>query len=145
MEVIVLYTEKQATLGALRTAAQLAQGLEARIQLLAPLVVPYPLPLETPSCDLGFLGKRFRTLAGNELRAVDTFVEFVLCRDVWDGLQQFLGKSRVIVIGKRKGWWPKAEDRLARRLQTAGHHIVRSAAPSAEIASIGALKGFRHA
>ena len=43
LEVVVLFTDVQGTLRALKTAAELARNLNGRIRLLAPQVVPYPL------------------------------------------------------------------------------------------------------
>lgn len=132
LEVMVLFTDLSATLDALRTAAQLAQGLTARIHLLALQCVPYPLPLEEPPVNVHFLGRRFRTLVETRevesaARSVETVAEVWLCRDPWETLRGSLPAHSVVVIGRRSRWWPKPEDWLARKLRAAGHHVVRTA------------------
>ncbi len=126
LEVIVLYTDIPATRAALRTAAQLACGLDARIRLIAFQCVPFPMPLEDSPVSLDLLERRFRTLAGS--CPADTCVDIHLCRDAWQTLRARLAPRSVIVIGKRSRWWPRAEDWLARKLRSAGHHVVRTVA-----------------
>jgi hypothetical protein len=133
LEVIVLFTDIASTLSALRTAAQLAQGLAGRIRLLALQCVPYPLPLEEPPVALRFLDRRFRMLVKSCIELargypVETFADIRLCRDAWETLRTRLAPHSVVVIGRRSRWWPKAEDRLARKLRAAGHHVVRTSA-----------------
>jgi hypothetical protein len=131
LEVVVLFTDIPSTLSALRTAAQLAQGMTARIRILVLQCVPYPLPLDQPQKNLHFLDRRFRTLVDScavetESRSVETTAEIVLCRDSWEALQKTLGRGSVVVIGKRSRWWPRPEDRLAKKLRATGHHVVRT-------------------
>lgn len=135
MEVHVLFTDVPATLGALRTAAQLAQGLTARIRLLLVETIPFPRPLDSPARDVRFLERQFRTLVDSYPgetfgRSVVTVAEIVLCRDRWDALHRKLPQNSVIVIGKRSGWWPQSADRLAKKLRLAGHHVVRTSGGS---------------
>lgn len=134
LEVIVLFTDIPSTLDALRFAAQLAQGLTARIRLLLIQSVPYPLPLDRPQCSMSFVEWQFRSLIDgypveSASRPVATTAEVVLCRDAWQGLQAGLRRDSVIVIGRRGRWWPRIEDRLARRLRAVGHRVVRTSAP----------------
>jgi hypothetical protein len=134
LEVVVLFTDIPSTLGALRFAAQLAQGLTERIRLLLIQSVPYPLPLDRPQRSMSFVEWQFRTLiegcpVESASRSVATTAEVVLCRDEWQGLRSRLGRDSVIVIGTRGRWWPRVEDRLARRLRASGHHVVRTSAP----------------
>ncbi|MBI4893586.1 MAG: hypothetical protein HY821_23400 [Acidobacteria bacterium] len=138
MEVHVLYTGVASTLAALRTAAQFAQGLGARIRLLVLETVPYPLPVDRPEHDLAFLRRRFRALVETSAldsagTPVEATAEIVLCRGTWEGLEKRLARRSVIVIGRRNNNWRTralwrwtAEDRLARRLRSAGHHVVRT-------------------
>lgn len=131
LEVFVLFTDIPATLAALRTAAQLAHGLAASIRLLVLQIVPYPLPLTEPPRNLRFLAGRFRTVVDScsfetASRSVDTTAGIVLCRDACDALNTRLGQSAVVVIGRRSRWWPHREDRWARHLRAAGHHVVRT-------------------
>jgi hypothetical protein len=50
LSIAVVLTSVESTLSALKEAGALASSLGARITLLVPQVVPYPLPLETPRC-----------------------------------------------------------------------------------------------
>jgi hypothetical protein len=150
LEVYVLFTDITATLSALRTAAQLAQGLAARIRLLLIETVPYPLPLDAPRRNVRFLGRQFRTLvescpAATASRSVPTEAEILLCRDAFDAIRRRLPQESVIVIGKRSSWWPQSEDRLAGKLRSAGHHVVRTSPISARGLSQFGWKGLAHA
>jgi hypothetical protein len=48
LRLYVVYTDLEATKSAFGTATFLARDLNARLVLLIPKVVPYPLPLEAP-------------------------------------------------------------------------------------------------
>ncbi len=133
LEIVVLFTDVPSTLAALRTAAQLASGLTARIRLLALECVPFPLPLDEPPVSTRFLRRTLRTLIGGctgeaAAGALDTIVDIQLCRDAWETLRGRLAARSVVVIGKRRRWWPRKEDQLARALRKAGHHVVRTSA-----------------
>jgi len=122
MEIVVLHTKVAETLAALKTAAQLAQGLSARIRLLVLEVVPYPLPLDQPDVTLPFTHRRFRTLAENA--SVETTVDLHLVRDREKTIESILETHSVVVMGAHRSWWPNANARLAKRLERAGHQIV---------------------
>ncbi|MFN7934722.1 MAG: hypothetical protein U0R19_15435 [Bryobacteraceae bacterium] len=133
-EIVVLFTDVPATLRALRTATQFAQSLDTQVRLLAPQCVPYPLALDRPPVVGGTLERRFHALVAAEpcqaapTQAITVVAEVVLCRDLWDALEARLRPHSVIVVGRRSGWWPKPEDRIAGKLRAAGHHVVRTAA-----------------
>ena len=122
LEVVVMFTDVPRTLTALRIAAQLAHNLNGRIRLVAPQVVPYPLPLESPPVANEFSERRFHTLADHA--PVETSVELYLCRDRDDALLQALEPESLIVIGARLSWWPTHERALARRLRREGHQVI---------------------
>src|SRR5450432_1000379 len=48
LNIAVVFTSVESTLAALKEAGNLANSLGARITLMVPQVVPFPLPLETP-------------------------------------------------------------------------------------------------
>src|SRR5215472_16686037 len=79
LNIFVVFTSVEATLAALKTAGNLAVRLDARIMLLAPQVVPYPLPLNSPPVPLDWNKKRLRLMAGQS--QVETTVHVYLCRD----------------------------------------------------------------
>jgi hypothetical protein len=122
LEVVVMFTGVPSTLNALKTAAELAHNLSGRIRLLAPQVVPYPLPLESSEVSREFNQRRFRTLASQG--SIDTHVELCLCRDRDDALCQSLEPAALVVMGVHRSWWPTAEKALARKLRRKGHHVI---------------------
>ena len=54
LNISVVFTSIESTLAALKEAGTLAYSLGARITLLVPQVVPYPLALETPPVLIDF-------------------------------------------------------------------------------------------
>jgi hypothetical protein len=122
MEVVVLHTTVTETLQALKTAAQLAHDLSARIRLLVLEVVPYPLPLDHPHVTLPFTRRRFRTLAENV--AIETSIDIHLVRDPDKTIESVLEPHSIIVMGAHRCWWPNAHSRVAKRLERLGHQVV---------------------
>jgi hypothetical protein len=122
LEVVVMFTDVPGTLKALKTAAELAHNLSGRIRLLAPQVVPYPLPLESAPVSQKFNERRFQTLASHG--CIDTRVEMCLCRDRDAAVCQALQPEALVVMGARPSWWPTAEKALARKLRRKGHHVI---------------------
>jgi hypothetical protein len=122
LNVSVIFTSVEGTLAALRQAGALASSLGARITLLAPQVVPFPLPLESPPVLLDWSERRFQMLAAAS--PVPTTVRIYLCRDRVEMLASVLEPASVVVLGCRGGWWPSSETRLARRLMKTGHAVI---------------------
>lgn len=122
LSVIVVFTTVPETLVSLRHAGELAQQLGARIRILVPHVVPYPLPLDCPQVAPDFKVRHFRTVSVNG--AIETHIDVRLCRDFYDGVIHGLCPQSVVLIGGRNHWWPTREKRLARRLGLAGHHVI---------------------
>lgn len=122
LNIHVVFTSVEATLVALRKAGELANRLAARITLVVPQVVPHPLPLESPPVLLDWNERRFRVIA--EESQVEMTVQIYLCRDRVQTLCALIKPRSVVVLGGRKGWWPTAETRLARKLRRAGHDVI---------------------
>ena len=122
LNVFVIFTSVNATLQALREAGNLAHQLNGRIMLVAPQVVPYPLPLTSPPVLLDWNERRLRVMANQS--AVETIVRIYLCRDPWQTLEHALRPHSLVVVGGRKRWWPTRESRLAGRLRHAGHEVI---------------------
>jgi len=122
LEIVVLHTTVSETLQALKTAANLAQGLSARIRLLVLEVVPYPLPIDRPNVPLPFTKRRFRTLAANS--SVETNIDIHLVRDPDKTIESILEPHSVVVMGAHRSWWPNAHARVAKRLERLGHQVI---------------------
>ena len=122
LEVAVVFTSARATIAALRKAGALADRLSARITLVVPQVVPYPLPLGSPPVLIDFSERRFREIAAES--PVETTVLIYLCRDRTEALESVLAPRSLIVIGGLKRWWPTREKSLARHLRRTGHEVV---------------------
>jgi hypothetical protein len=121
-ELSVLFTSFDATIAALKMAAALASGLSARITLVVPQVVPYPLALENPQVLLEFTHKRLGVVATDI--PVETTIRTYLCRDRLVTLSAVLKPGSIVVIGARKKWLPTREKILARRLRRFGHDVI---------------------
>ena len=122
LEIAVVFTSIQATLGALKRAGLLAARLNAHINLVVPQIVPYPLPLASPPVPLDFNERRFRLIANES--PVETRVRVYLCRDRDVALSTVLKPHSLIVIGGRRRWWLIPEQRLAGKLRRAGHEVI---------------------
>src|SRR5262245_37054925 len=79
LNIAVIFTSIGATVAAMAKAGTLAEDLGARITLVIPQVVPFPLPLESPPVLLDFQESRFRDIAANS--PVEVQVQLYLCRD----------------------------------------------------------------
>jgi hypothetical protein len=122
LDVAVVFTSADATIAALKKAGALASSLSARILLLVPQIVPYPLPLESPPVLIDFSERRFRMIAIES--PVETIVRVFLCRDRLETLSMVLKPHSLVVVGGRRRWWPTSEERLAKRLRRAGHEVI---------------------
>jgi hypothetical protein len=122
LNISVVFTSVDATLAALKEAANLASSLGGRITLLVPQIVPYPLPLSSPPVMPDFSERRLRVIAGR--CRVETRVSIFLCRDPLETLKSVLKPHSLVLIGSRKRWWPTVEKRLASQLRHAGHEVV---------------------
>jgi hypothetical protein len=122
MDIAVVFTSVEPTLRALKRAGALAHRLNSRVTLVVPQIVPYPLPLTSPPVLLDFNERRFFVVASES--HIETTVRIYLCRDRWDALELVLQSHSLVVIGRRKRWWPTAEAWLARGLRRAGHEVI---------------------
>ena len=122
LNISVVFTSVPSTLAALKEAGELANSLGARITLLVPQIVPYPLPLETPPVLVEFSENRFRVLASQS--PVETSVQIYLCRDKFETLTTVLAPRSIVVVGGPKRWWPTRDEKLARRLRRSGYEVI---------------------
>jgi hypothetical protein len=123
LRLTVVFTKVDETLSALRKAADLASQLGARIQILAPFVVPYPLPIDHPSAEPKFRLRHFHTRCEEE--SIPTQIEIRLCRNFCECIMQELAPHSLVVVGGRRNWWPFSQrNRLVSSLTRAGHQVV---------------------
>ena len=122
LNIAVVFTSVESTLPALKEAGNLANSLGARIKLVVPQVVPYPLPLETPPVLVEFNENRFRVMASQS--PVETSVQVYLCRDRLQALISTLKPGSIVVLGGKRRWWSTKEERLARQLRRAGYEVL---------------------
>jgi hypothetical protein len=123
LNISVVFTSVESTLTALKEAGTLASSLAARITLLVPQLVPYPLSLESPPVLVEFNERRFRVIAGQS--SVETSVRIYLCRDRFQTLRSVLGPGSIVILGGRtRRWWPTRDESLARQLRRAGFEVI---------------------
>ena len=122
LNITVVFTSIAATVQALDKAGSLAETLGARITLVVPQIVPYPLPLTSPPVLLEFQEKRFEAIASAS--RVEIKVEIYLCRDHVETLKRTLKPHSLVVVGGPKRFWPTREKSLVRKLQRAGHEVI---------------------
>ncbi len=122
LNIDVVFTSIDATLAALRKAAELAGKLAAHITLVVAQVVPVSLPLESPPVLLDWNERRFQVIAAES--SVPTTVRIYLCRNRLATLCQVLEPHSLVVLGGPRRWWPTTETRLASELRRAGHEVV---------------------
>ncbi len=118
----VIYTTPEETRASLDIATLLAKDLGARLELLVPHVVPYPLPLHGPAISTRFTEKSLRALVGR--RDVDVDVKVLLCRDREETIATRLPSESIAVIGRRRRWGPGSSRGLIRAVRRGGHHVI---------------------
>ena len=123
MNVTVVPTTVGGTKAALALAASLAARFHAYIQIVAPQVVPYPLPLSRPAVPAPFTAEKLRSLAS--VVDLPTRVQIVVCRDRRQALEQVLKPGSLLLMGLDKHWWPTRDERLARWLTGKGHTVIQ--------------------
>ena len=122
LEVAVIFTCPEATIRALRRTGALLRGLNARIDLIATQTVPYPLAVDNPPISVGFSEARLLDVARRS--QVETTVSLYLCRSRLQMLTSVLNRGSLVVLGTRKTWLPTWEQKLARKLECAGHRVI---------------------
>jgi len=123
LNINVVFTSVDATLAALKEAGRLANHLSAHITLVVLQIVPYPLPLTSPTVSVDWNERRIRVIANKS--PVETIIHLYLCRDRFETLLSVLKRGSLVVIGGRQHWWwPTPEKTLARTLRRAGHEVI---------------------
>jgi hypothetical protein len=120
-EVVVPYTDLEITPRVVEKAATLAKGLNATLELVAVYVAPYPADLRCPSSVEAHLISRLTEIA--EKTTLPSSVHLVVARDRDAGFSQALRPVSAILLGSPRRLWRTREERLARKLARAGHHV----------------------
>ena len=121
--VYVVATAFKGTCTALQAAIPLAKGLHARLKMVVPQIVPYPLSLDAPAEPAQFAAERYRKLL--QQLGADAEVRLCFCRHPDDVILQMLPSHASVVVGGPAGTWRASrEERLARRLTHLGHRVV---------------------
>jgi hypothetical protein len=107
---------------ALATAIPLARGLRARLVLLVPQIVPYPLPVDGPAGATAFVERRYSDLV-HEMEG-EAAIRILLCRTVSDVLPLIPPAATIVVGGESGSVLPSREERLRRRLMHLGHRVI---------------------
>jgi hypothetical protein len=118
----VLFTSPEATRSAVNLAAKLAGNLDARIRIIAPHVVPYPLQLNQPTVAPKVTEQKARAIMGD--CSLDAEIDVCLCREALDAALSILQANSVVLIGGRRRLWPTAETQLAGQLRRHGHQVL---------------------
>jgi hypothetical protein len=119
---VVPFTNPALTARALAAAAELAQGFEAVVTLMAVHVLPYPAPLE---CQEGIRKRLEADLAAlARTSPVAIRVKLIFARDREAAFLALLKPQSLVVIGTKDRWWRTREERLARRLTAGGHRVA---------------------
>jgi hypothetical protein len=122
LRVHVIYTSPETTQASLEIASLLAHDLGATLELLVARVVPYPLPLNSPTTPTSFTEEFLRALASE--CGVDVDVKVLLCRDREETIPQWLPAESIVVIGSRRCWGPGSFWGLIRIVRRRGHHVI---------------------
>ena len=122
VEMHVIATTHEGTLGALAEARRRADGIDAaRIVLLVPHPVSYAAPPDPEAAAA--ISDEYRALAASA--GVDAIVRVCFCRKREDVFRWMLGKRSVVLMGGRqRWWWPTPAERIAERLKRQGHDVV---------------------
>jgi hypothetical protein len=122
LELVVPFTNPALTARALAAAAELAQGFDAAVTLMAVHVLPYPSPLE---CQDGIRQRLEADLAAMARTSpVAIRVKLIFARDREAAFLALLKPQSLVVIGTKDRWWRTREERLARRLTAGGHRVA---------------------
>jgi hypothetical protein len=124
--IYIVATSVQGTRAALNAGVPLARGSRARLILLVPQIVPYPLPVDGPVDATVFTERRHRDLVYQANGEAE--IQICLCRTSLDVIHALPHEATVVVGGATGAMWPSREERLAHHLTRLGHRTVFAAA-----------------
>jgi hypothetical protein len=122
LEVNVLVTRERATLSALKRAGHLSHQLGARIKVIVPQIVPFPLQLTRPTIQPEFMARKARAIVDCSILQAE--IRVCLCRRPLDAVISVLKPHSLILVGGRKRLWPTSEELLAKQIERQGHQVI---------------------
>ena len=102
----------------------LADNLGARIRIIVPQVVPFPLPLSEPTIKPEFTANRIHAMLSQDPIDTAVDVQVCLCREKLNAPISILKAHSLVLIGGRPRFWPTEESRFARVLRRCGHEVM---------------------
>jgi hypothetical protein len=124
LEVAIIFTTVPGTTAALEAAGKLAQGLNAKLRLLVPQVVPYQFPLTRPPVDLDHARRAALALLTGLCLSEHMTIQICLCRSRQECWNRAVPAGSLVLVGGRRSWWAKSERRLAERIRSLGHEVI---------------------
>jgi hypothetical protein len=121
-EIVVIFTDRVRTKAALTAACRLGHGLDLPLTLLAPRVVPYPLPLECSPVPATFIEREMTHLVKG-LNAEIT-IHILLCRNRTEAVKNALGPESLVVIGTGNLGWRFRYRNLVQLLRAEGLRLI---------------------
>lgn len=125
-QVNVIFTTLDATVAAMHIAAGLARESGARLRLIDPRVVRYPLR----SAGYALAAAPELSLAEHERQRVvieagmPVEVLVYVCGRLADAVRMALRAPALVVLGGRSSWWPTQIERWRRVLENEGHYVL---------------------
>jgi hypothetical protein len=121
-EVYVLFTGLEETLHAVRVASQLATATRGGVTVIHFRPIGFLMPLDHPSGLSPVETDAFKARLNAE--NCGARVRVCLCRDPRMAIRSVIDRDSLIVIGRRRGWWPTPSTRWRRRLEEEGYVVV---------------------
>jgi len=119
--VVVPYTTPELTRAVLSQAG-LCSDLNIHISLVDVQVVPFPCPLDQPPVDNEYSHRRLQNLLKDSGLPAQGAVLYT--RDWLEGFRRLLDPKSLVIVAAKKRFWKTREERLARALSKAGHHVM---------------------
>ena len=119
--VVVPYTTPELTQAALRHAG-VCSDLDVHVCLFDVQVVPFPAPITQPPVSRKFSEVRLQDLLKESGLPGNAAV--IYTREWLEGFTKVLVSDSLVIIATRKRWWQTREEKLARTLTKAGHHVM---------------------
>jgi hypothetical protein len=118
----VLFTSIGETMAAVRVGSELAKALDVPLTLVHLRTVPYAVPLDHPA-DLSPV-ETDMFVERVKAQGLDVELRVYLCRSVRRAIPLAFRHHSLVVVGGRRGWWPRRSARLRSALEAAGHFVL---------------------